>query len=78
MTLSKIDKMARMADQIGAAHAALPADQAAAGVATHIAKYWTPKMIAETEAARASGRIALNATAARGFAILQEQRANAD
>jgi NADH-dependant formate dehydrogenase delta subunit FdsD len=78
VSLAKIDKFARMANQIGDAHAVMPADEGAAGVATHIRKFWTPKMIAETLEALASGRIALNAPASRGFAILKQERARVD
>ena len=51
MSTAKIEKFARMANQIGDYYAAMPPEQAAAGVATHIRKFWTPKMIAETLAA---------------------------
>jgi len=78
VSLAKIDKLARMANQIGDAHAALPPRDGAAGVATHIRKFWTPKMIAETLDALAQGRIALNATASSGFVILRQEPANAD
>ncbi len=77
MSLAKIDKLARMADQIGDAQAALPADRGAAAVATHIKKFWTPKMIAETLAALADSWIALNPTAAGGFGLLKQEQANA-
>ncbi len=40
-----------MANQIGDYYASQPSEQAASGVATHIRKFWTPKMIAETLAA---------------------------
>jgi formate dehydrogenase subunit delta len=74
---SKIDKFARMANQIGDYFAIQPAEQAAVGLASHIRKYWTPKMIAETLEALRQGRIALNATAADGFAILETEFASA-
>lgn len=77
MSHAKIDKFARMANQIGDYYAIQPAEPAAAGVATHIRKFWTPKMIAEALAALAQGRIELNATAAAGFAILQKEFASA-
>ena len=75
---AKLDKFARMADQIGDAFAALPPDDGAAGVATHIRKFWTPKMIAETLVALASNRITLNATASRGLMLLKQEQANAE
>ena len=77
MSHSKIDKFARMANQIGDYYAPQPPDAAAAGLAGHIRKFWTPKMIAETLEALAQGRIVLNATAASGFAILQKEFARA-
>jgi formate dehydrogenase subunit delta len=69
----KIEKFARMANQIGDYYAVQPADAAATGVATHIRKFWTPKMIAETLAALETGKVAINATASRGFAILRQE-----
>jgi formate dehydrogenase subunit delta len=74
---AKIDKFARMANQIGDYFAAQPPEQAAAGVASHIRKFWTPKMIAETLEALGQKRIELNATAAGGFAILRKEFASA-
>ena len=47
MSHGKIEKFARMANQIGDFYAVQPPDAGAAGVATHIRKFWTPKMIAE-------------------------------
>jgi formate dehydrogenase subunit delta len=73
----KIEKFARMANQIGDYYASQPSDLAAAGVASHIAKFWTPKMIAETLAALDAKTIALNETAAHGFAMLKAETLNA-
>ncbi len=73
----KIEKFARMANQIGDYYASQPAEQAAAGVASHIAKFWTPKMIAETLAALDAKTITINETAARGFAMLRQETINA-
>jgi formate dehydrogenase subunit delta len=67
---AKIEKFARMANQIGDYYAIQPPDAAAAGVASHIRKFWTPKMIEETLSALSENRIRLNETAARGFAML--------
>ena len=77
MSGAKIDKLARMANQIGDYYAPQPAADGAAGVATHIRKFWTPKMIAETVAAWDGDKIALNETSARGFAILKQELTNA-
>jgi len=74
---AKIDKFARMANQIGDYFSIQPPEQAAAGVAIHIRKYWTPKMIGEALQASQQGRFELNATAAAGFAILQKEFASA-
>ncbi len=73
MSLAKVEKLARMANQIGDAHAAMPPQDGATGVANHIRKFWTPKMIAETLDALEKGRIALNATASGGFDVLKQQ-----
>jgi hypothetical protein len=67
----KLEKFARMANQIGDYYATMPADQGAKGVATHIRKFWTTKMVAETIAALEQQNLALNETASRGFAILR-------
>ena len=77
MSSGKIDKLARMANQIGDYHAPMPAEQGAEGVATHIRKFWTPKMIQETLAALEQDKISLNETATRGFAILRKAFVNA-
>jgi formate dehydrogenase subunit delta len=77
VSATKIEKFARMANQIGDYYAAMPPEQAGQGVASHIRKFWTPKMIAETQAALQQQNLTLNETAARGFAILQIETANA-
>ena len=46
-------------------------------MASHIRKFWTPKMIAETIAALDGEKVALNETSARGFAILKQLLTNA-
>jgi formate dehydrogenase subunit delta len=73
MSHDKIEKFARMANQIGDYFAAMPSEEGAEGVALHIRKFWAPKMIAETLAALGEEKIALNATSARGFAILRRE-----
>ena len=77
MSHGKIEKLARMANQIGDFYAVMPPEQGAEGVATHIRKFWTPKMIAEALGALERGEIQLKETTARGFAILQRDDANA-
>ena len=64
MSQGKLEKFAKMANQIGDAHAALPSEEAARGVANHIRKFWTPKMIEETLTAISQEKIRLNATSA--------------
>ena len=71
MSATKIEKFGRMANQIGDYYAAMPPEQGGAGVATHIRKFWTPKMIQETLAALEQQNLTLNETASRGFAILR-------
>jgi formate dehydrogenase subunit delta len=68
---NKLEKFARMANQIGDYYATMPADEAAKGVANHIQKFWTPKMVAETLAAIEQQNLTLNETALQGFAILR-------
>ncbi len=77
MSHSKIEKFARMANQIGDYYAIQPPDAAAAGVASHIRKFWTPKMIEEALSALSQNKIVLNETAERGFAILKQETVSA-
>ena len=78
MSGEKREKLVRMANQIGDYYAPQPPDEGARGVATHIRKFWTPKMIQETLSALEQQNLTLNETAARGFAILRKEFANAD
>ena len=73
MSHGKLEKFARMANQIGDYHAPLPPNEGAEGVANHIRKFWTPKMIGETLSALDKGQVSLNETAAAGFAILRRE-----
>ena len=75
MSGAKIDKLARMANQIGAAFAAMPEREAVAGAATHLTLYWTPKMIREIVAFADSGQPGLNAIAAAAVAELKRDGA---
>ena len=77
MSSTKLEKFARMANQIGDFYATQPTETAAKGVATHIRKFWTPKMIAQTLAALEEKTISLNETSARGFAVLKQETTNA-
>ena len=56
MTTGKIDKLVHMANQIGDFYAAMPEQEAVEGVAAHLTRYWTPKMIREIVAFADHGR----------------------
>ena len=55
MTMDKIDKLVRMANQIGDFYATLPEKEAIDGAASHLRLYWTPKMIHELAVFRRDG-----------------------
>ena len=74
MSKAKIDKLVRMANQIGEFFAVMPEREAAEGAANHIRKFWTPKMVDEILAHRASGASGLNPTAARAVAVLSPKK----
>ena len=75
MSGAKIDKLARMANQIGAAFSAMPEPEAVRGAATHLKLYWTPKMIHEIVTYSISAGASLNAIAAAAVATLKENDA---
>ena len=70
--MSKVDKWARMANQIGDYFSAMPSEEAAVGVASHLRKFWTPKMIAEISAAIDENNLLLNSTALHGLTLLRK------
>ena len=72
MTTGKIDKLVHMANQISDFYAAMPEQEAIEGVATHLRRYWTPKMIREIVAFADHGGAALNPIAARAVASLKQ------
>ena len=72
MTESKLEKLARMANQIGDYYAAMPEEEAAEGVATHLRRFWTPKMIRELVAFADAGGASLNPTAAHALEALKQ------
>ncbi len=72
MTTDKLEKLARMANQIGDFYSAMPEKEATEGVATHLRRFWTPKMIRELVAFADEGHARLNATAARAVAALKQ------
>ena len=72
MTESKLEKLARMANQIGEFYAAMPENEATEGTATHLKRYWTPKMIREFIAYADAGHAHLNPTAAHAVEALKQ------
>ena len=77
MTTGKLEKLARMANQIGDFYAAMPEKEAVDGAATHLRRYWTPKMTRELIAFADGGGAGLNATAARAIEALKRAAATA-
>jgi formate dehydrogenase subunit delta len=77
LTTGKIDKLVRMANQIGDFYASMPEREATEGAAAHLRMYWTPKMIREIIAFADQGRPGLNAIAARAVQSLKETAAPA-
>jgi len=71
LTSGKIDRLVRMANQIGDYFAAMPEPEATAGAAAHLRMYWTPKMIRELIAFADQGHSGLNAIAARAVQSLK-------
>ena len=73
MSGAKIDKLVRMANQIGAFFAPMPEEKGAEGAANHLKRYWTPKMIDEMIASFDTGASGLNATASRAVQHLKQE-----
>ena len=72
MSGAKIDKLVRMANQIGDFFAPIPEEAGARNAATHLKRYWTPKMIGEIIQYLDSQGGGLNATAARAVEQLRQ------
>ena len=72
MTTGKLDRLVRMANQIGEFYATMPEQGATEGAASHLRLYWTPKMIREIIAFADEGHPGLNAVAARAVQSLKE------
>ncbi len=72
MTTGKIDKLVHMANQISDFYAAMPEQEAIEGVATHLSRYWTPKMIREIVEFADHGGSGLKPTAARAVEALKQ------
>jgi len=68
---AKHEKLVKMANQIGDFFAPQPETQAAEGVAAHLKKFWTPKMIGEIVERASEPDCMLSPTAARGVALLR-------
>ena len=77
MTTGKLDRLVRMANQIGDFYAAMPEREATAGSASHLRLYWTPKMIREIIAFADQGHPGLNAVAARAIDSLKQSESAA-
>ena len=77
MTTGKIDKLVRMANQIGDFYASMPDREAIQGAASHLRLYWTPKMIREIIAFADEGHAGLNTIAARAVESLKQKAAAA-
>jgi len=71
VTTGKIDKLARMANQIGDFYAAMPENEATKGAAAHLRRFWTSKMIRELVAHADAGLATLNPTASRALEALK-------
>ena len=72
MSAAKIDKLVKMANQIGDFFAPMPEGEALQGVATHLRRYWTPKMIHEIIGFVESGGGALHPVVARAVESLKQ------
>ena len=77
MTTGKLDKLVRMANQIGDFYAAMPEREATEGAASHLRLYWTPKMIREIIAFADQGHPGLNAIASRAIESLKQSESAA-
>ena len=77
MTTGKLDKLVRMANQIGDFYAAMPDREATEGAASHLRLYWTPKMIREIIAFADQGHPGLNAIASRAVESLKQSESAA-
>lgn len=71
MKTGKVDKLVRMANQIGEFYAAMPEQEAIKGAASHLRRFWTPKMISDLVAFADGGHAPLNRTAANAVEALK-------
>lgn len=77
MSAEKMEKLVRMANQIGDYFRTLPEAEAVAGAADHLHRFWTPKMCSELASFAESGGAGLNRIAACAVAALKKQSATA-
>ena len=77
MTTGKLDRLVRMANQIGDFYASMPEREATEGAASHLRLYWTPKMIREIIAFADHGLPGLNSIAARAIESLKQSESAA-
>ena len=73
MSSAKVDKLVRMANQIGDFFAALPEAEGIAGAANHLKRFWTPKMIGELVEHACQPNSSLNAVAERAVGKLRTE-----
>lgn len=72
MTSDKMAKLARMANQISDFYASMPGNEGAAGTASHLKLYWTPKMIRELIASVDAGAVGLKPLTAKAVDLLRQ------
>jgi formate dehydrogenase subunit delta len=73
VSTAKIDKLVRMANQIGDFFGPMGDDAATRGVANHLKRFWTPKMIGEIIGYLDSGQAGLNPVAALAVVALKQE-----
>jgi formate dehydrogenase subunit delta len=73
VSAAKIDKLVRMANQIGDFFGPMEEEAATRGVAAHLKRFWTPKMIGEIIGYLDSDQAGLNPAAARAVAVLKQE-----
>jgi formate dehydrogenase subunit delta len=72
---AKIDKLVRMTNQIGDFFTPMGEEAATLGVANHLKRFWTPKMIRELVAHAESGHNGLSSLATRAVMALKNEYA---
>jgi formate dehydrogenase subunit delta len=77
LTTGKLDRLVRMANQIGEFYASMPVREATEGAASHLRLYWTPKMIREIIAFADEGHPGLNAVVSRAIELLKQSESAA-